>query len=228
MKTRLEEDARLRMQRLTAGSSSDISEEVRDELNFWEEQFHLGDADRAERLALQRLTKSDMRQSIVKDLQDGAFLESRLPPITQEAARGWYERHKEELRIPARHRVHHIFLSRHVPNKPDRSAEIRSIHAELQRGTAFGALAAKRSEDARSKVLGGDLGWISAGRMPEDFMTQVEKLPVGKAGAPVETKLGWHLLLVTERRASRLPSFDEVSEEITALLDFEQRTRFKP
>ncbi|MES2596127.1 MAG: peptidylprolyl isomerase [Verrucomicrobiota bacterium] len=224
----LAEDKSLRAQRLTAGFSIDVSDQVREELHHWEDQFHLGDADRVERLALQKLTKSDMRQHIVESLQDEAFVESRLPPIREEAARAWYDTHRDEVRIPALHRVHHIFLSRHVPGKPDRGAEMRDIHRELQKGTAFAALAAKYSEDARSKVLGGDLGWINAARMPKDFMTQVETLRVGVVSAPVETQLGWHLLLITERRASRLPSIDEVHEEISALLDFEQRSRLKP
>ncbi len=228
VKVRLAEDESVRAQRRASGFSGETSEQVRDELNLWEEQFHLGAADRQERLALQGLTKADMRERIQSALQDEAFVESRLQPISEGAARAWYEAHAEELRIPALHHVHHLFLSRHVPKKPDRSAEMRSIQGELQRGTAFAALAAKHSEDARSKALGGDLGWISAARMPEDFMTQVEKLPVGKVSGAVETKLGWHLLLITERRASRLPAFDEVGEEITALLDFEQRSRFKP
>lgn len=218
---------RLHDERLNAGLTADTSQEIRDELNLWSDQFHLGEADRAERLGLQHLTKTDMRQRIQEALQDEAFIESRIVPITEQAAREWYVRHAQELRIPALHRVSHIFLSRHVPKKPDRSAEMRDIQRELQKGTAFARLAARYSEDARSKAHGGELGWLSAARMPGDFMTQVEKLRIGEFSGPVTSKLGWHLLLVTERRASRLPSFEEVKEEIVALLDFRQREKLQ-
>lgn len=225
---RLAENERVRALRLSSGTNADVSGETHDEVNVWEEQFHLGDADRAERLALQQLTKTDMRQRILESLKDEAFLESRIHPITEKAARDWYDAHTQELCIPMLHRVSHIFLSRHVSKKPDRSAEMRDIQRELQKGTAFAMLAARRSEDPRSKAHGGDLGWISAARMPDDFMTQVEKLRVGETSGPVTTKLGWHLLIVTGRRPSRIPVFEEVKDEIMALLDFEQRSQVKP
>lgn len=222
------DNKRVRALREKSELTADTSQAVRDEFNLWSEQFHLGDADRAERLALQRLIPADVRRRIREAVQDEAYLESRITPISEEAARQWYNSHSEELRVPALHRVSHIFLSRHIPKKPDRSAEMRAIQRELQKGTAFPALAARHSEDARSKAHGGDLGWLSAARMPEDFMEQVEKLRVGEASGPVETKLGWHLLLVTERRPSRVPALEEVKDEILALLDFQQRQKLQP
>lgn len=219
---------RLHDERLKEGFTSDTSQEVRDELNLWSDQFHLGEADRMERLGLQHLTKADMRQRIQEALQDEAFIESRIAPVTEQAAREWYDAHSEELRIPALHRVSHIFLSRHVPKKPDRSAEMLDIQRQLQKGAAFAMAAARHSEDARSKAHGGDLGWLSAARMPGDFMSPVEKLRIGEVSGSVETRLGWHLLLVTERHPARLPTFEETREEILALLDFEQRARLKP
>ena len=74
-------------------------------------------------------------------------------------------------------------------------------------------------------MRGGDLGWITITRMPADFMQAVEKLPLGKISAPVETKLGWHLLRVDERHASRLPEFEEVRTEIIAMLDQQRREK---
>jgi len=86
---------------------------------------------------LQHLTKTDMRQRIHEAVQDEAFIESRIAPITEQAAQEWYRAHAEELRIPALHRVSHIFLSRHVPKKPDRTVEMRGIQRELQKGNGL-------------------------------------------------------------------------------------------
>ena len=204
---------------------AEVSAAVADEFDLWRKQFHLGDIDRAERLALQHLSERDMRQRIGEAQLAEAQIERQIPPVTEAAARACFEAHREELRIPTLHRVSHLFLTRHQPKKPDRSAEMRAIHQQLLRGTDFAKLVSQHSEDARSKPLGGDLGWLSATRMPADFMAQVERLRVGETSAAVETKLGWHLLRVTERRESRLPTFAEVRSEIEAVLDLAARHR---
>jgi parvulin-like peptidyl-prolyl isomerase len=51
----------------------------------------------------------------------------------------------------------------------------------------------------------------------------VNLLKVRETSLPTETKLGWHLLRVSARQASRLPHFAEVREEIIAMLDQQQR-----
>jgi parvulin-like peptidyl-prolyl isomerase len=202
---------------------AEVSEAAAEESDLWQKQFHLGDIDRAERLALQHLTERDMRQRIREAQLQEAQIERQIPPITEAEARAWYAAHAEEIRIPVLHRVSHLFLTRHNPKKPDRSAEMRAIHEKLKSGTDFAKLVSQHSEDARSKPLGGDLGWLSAARMPADFMGHVAKLRVGETSAPLETKLGWHILLVTERRESRPATFEEARTEIEALLDLAAR-----
>ncbi len=202
---------------------AEVSEAVAEEFDLWQKQFHLGDIDRAERLALQHLTERDMRQRIREAQVKEAQIEKQIPPVTEAKARAWHAAHRDELRLPVRHRVSHLFLTRHQPKKPDRSAEMRSIHQKLKSGTDFAALVAQYSEDARSKPLGGDLGWLSATRMSADFMAHVAKLRVGETSAPLETKLGWHIFLVTERQESRLPTFEEARPEIEARLDLAAR-----
>ncbi len=206
----------------------EVSADVAEEFDLWKKQFHLGDIDRAERLTLQHLTERDMRQRIREAQLEEAQIEKQMKPISEAEARAWYAAHREELHLPVLHRVSHLFLTRHQPKKPDRSAEMRAIHQKLKSGTDFAILVSKHSEDARSKSLGGDLGWLRAKRMPSDFMAHVEKLRVGEISAPLETKLGWHLLRVTERREARLPSFEEVRQEIEALLDLAAREQLLP
>jgi hypothetical protein len=45
---------------------AEVSEAVAEEFDLWQKQFHLGDIDRAERLALQHLTERAMRQRIMQ------------------------------------------------------------------------------------------------------------------------------------------------------------------
>ena len=54
-------------------------------------------------------------------------------------------------------------------------------------------------------------------------MTSLAQQTLRKPGAPVRSRLGWHIFLVRERRASHIPALEEVREEISALLDLRQR-----
>lgn len=222
-RTGLSEDARLRAERLKAGFQADVSGALANEMDLWRKQFHLGDQDRAERLAMQGLDEAAMRERLRECLLDEAFLEQRGQPVSEPAVQAWFESHREQLRIPELYQVSHIFLSAHDPKKPDRSPEIHAISKRLAAGEDFAGLAARLSEDARSRPLGGDLGWVSPARMPEDIMTSLAQQTLRKPGAPVRSRLGWHIFLVRERRASRIPALKEVYAEISALLDLRQR-----
>jgi parvulin-like peptidyl-prolyl isomerase len=219
----LSEDARLRAERLKAGFQADVSEELAKEMDIWRKQFHLGGQDRAERLAMQGLDEPGMRERIRDCLLDQAFLEQRGQPVPEPAVQAWFESYREQLRIPELVHVSHIFLSAHDPKKPDRRPEIQAISASLAAGEPFAGLATRHSEDARSRPSGGDLGWCSPARMPADIMAALAQQSLGKAGAPVRSRLGWHIFLVHERRASRIPVLEEVRAEISALLDLRQR-----
>lgn len=175
------------------------------------------------RVAAQQLTPASLEAGIYEAQLDEAWIAEkirhRLSEVTPQDARAWYDEFKETLRIPPAYHAAHIFLSRHDEKKPDREPEIRDIQRQLlAREKTFAQLAAEHSDDDRSKTLGGDLGWFTSERMPADFIAAVEKLKVGQFSAPVQTRLGWHLIIVMERHDSRLPSFAEAQPEIAAQL----------
>ncbi|MCF7789190.1 MAG: peptidylprolyl isomerase [Prosthecobacter sp.] len=188
-------------------------------------------ADAAEfprRLAAQRLTPQSLQARIYDAQLDEAWIAEKIQPrlkeMTQQDLRAWYDQFKETLRIPQAHHAAHIFLTRHDQTKPDRLAEIREIQRQLlAKEKTFAQLAKEHSEDARSKSLGGDLGWFTPERMPADFIAAVQNLKIGHFSEPVQTQLGWHLIIVLERHASRLPALAEAKVEITALLTSKQR-----
>ncbi|MCX6847310.1 MAG: peptidylprolyl isomerase [Verrucomicrobia bacterium] len=180
------------------------------------------------RLAAQQLTPKSLEARINDAQLDEAWIEAeiqtRFKAVTPQDLRAWYDKFKETLCIPQAHHAAHIFLTRHDSAKPDRSAEIREIQRQLlTKEKTFAQLAKEHSDDDRSKNLGGDLGWFTQERMPADFIAAVETLKVGQFSEPVQTQLGWHLIIVFERHASRLPALAEVTPEITALLTTKRR-----
>ncbi len=224
----LANDRLLRASRIKSASATSMSKDaVKRELERMQRQF----ADAAEfpkRLAAQQLTPKSLEARINDAQLDEAWIEAeiqiRFKAVSPQDLRSWYDEFKETLRIPQAYHAAHIFLTRHDQTKPDRSLEIREIQRQLlAKEKTFAQLAKEHSEDDRSNNLGGDLGWFTQQRMPADFIAAVEKLKVGQLSEPVQTQLGWHLIIVLERHASRLPALTEVTPEITALLTTKRR-----
>lgn len=194
------ENAKLRAARIEAGVEP-AARAVNAEVDDFIAEFH----PRAEfhrRLELQGMSEGALVNQISDQLADQAWLENQMtftepgPAPASEAPEVW--------------RVSHVFLSAHEKNKPDRSAEMDAIYAKLQSGeSTFEELAAEHSDDERSKRRGGDLGWIAAQRTPADFMDAVRKQQRGTVSAPVRTKLGWHLIRVSDHKLAR-PAEEQV------------------
>lgn len=197
--------------------------EVKAELAVLKRQFQTPE-DYQQRLAAQSLTEAALQNRIAEALARQQALESKQPAIAESQARAWFDAHRESLRIPATFHAAHVFLTRHEKSKPDREAEIRAIHQQLQTGSlTFREAAAKFSEDDRTKALAGDLGWFSADRMTPDFIATVQQLQPGQTSAPVLTRLGWHVIHLIEHRPSRLPTWEEARAEVMAALDAQAR-----
>lgn len=93
-------------------------------------------------------------------------------------------------------------------------AEARAVLAELGKGADFAALAKERSIDPSARQTDGDLGFFRRDTMVEPFAAAAFALEPGQTTAePVETRFGWHVIRVEERR-SAAPSFEEKEGEL--------------
>jgi len=82
--------------------------------------------------------------------------------------------------------------------------KIRAAKRELDAGGNFEELAKKYSESPEG-ASGGDLGYLSKGST--EILALEERafaLPVGQASEPFETRLGYHIILVEEKRDMRV------------------------
>jgi hypothetical protein len=195
-----------------------------------------------DRITAQGLTEEALRKQIINETQQRNALETLLvtamTKTSDDEARAWFAAHQSAMVIPERLHARHLFLCGNDKEKPDRTADIQSIYQQLSSSTGFqpessqntgrmpvplSELIAKYSEDDNNRLHDGDLGWFSRDRVPADFAEQVFALPIGKVSPPFQTKLGWHLVLVVEKRPARLPTYEEAKDEIVAKLDDEKR-----
>ncbi len=114
----------------------------------------------------------------------------------------------------------HILLE----NKPGRTTEqaIALLQAAAKRiaaGSSFAEVATELSEDTLSKDLGGDLGFVAKGELPEPALdAALWKLSAGSVSAPVVSRAGVHLLTLLEVRAPTYPPLAEVRSDLQAKL----------
>jgi peptidyl-prolyl cis-trans isomerase SurA len=97
--------------------------------------------------------------------------------------------------------VQHILIQPDESNTVEESAQkANEIFQQLQQGEAFEKLARLHSQDAQSRNDGGSLGWISPGTTLPRFENAATELPLNTVSKPVQTRYGFHLIKVLDRR----------------------------
>jgi peptidyl-prolyl cis-trans isomerase SurA len=98
-------------------------------------------------------------------------------------------------------RIRHILIT---PNEviDDQTAKQRLEGAveQIRSGEDFGELAKLLSDDPGSANDGGDMGWRSPGTFVPEFEEVVNDSEIGVVSEPFETRFGWHILEVQDRR----------------------------
>lgn len=77
---------------------------------------------------------------------------------------------------------------------------IDSIYAALKDGADFAEMAKMYSEDKGSAQNGGKLPWFFRGQMIPDFEAEAMKLEPGEMSAPFLSTVGYHIVLMHERK----------------------------
>lgn len=94
----------------------------------------------------------------------------------------------------------------------------QSVIKALKGGADFKKLAQTKSKDGTSKE-GGDLGFFRKSELPKELADAAFALTPGSySQEPVKTDFGWHVLKVEEIRDAKPPKFEEVKNEIKALM----------
>ncbi len=152
--------------------------------------------------------KAAMQRAADNALQNEWLSRQVTPMLTDAAIEEVYK--KEYTSKPAEEEVH----ARHILVKTQ--AEAEDIIKKLKGGADFGTLATKLSTDTGSaKQNGGDLGWFKKGDMIPAFSDAAFKMKPGTySETPVQSKYGWHVIQVLEKRQAAVPTLDEVKDKI--------------
>ena len=126
--------------------------------------------------------------------------------LTEEHLRASYER---MLRLaPPQEEVH----ARHILVEKRETAQ--DLIEKLGSGEDFATLAQRHSKGPSAKS-GGDLGYFGREQMVPEFAEVAFALEPGAVSQkPIQTKFGWHVIKVEDRRAAQPPSFEESAPQL--------------
>jgi parvulin-like peptidyl-prolyl isomerase len=171
-------------------------------------------------------TEADLRARLAARIRQEKFIESRIRPaiqVTDAEARQWFEENPTSVSLPDRVKARHLFRPTLDQAPEEAKLKLDTALADLTtKKKDFPTLAKEISEDPATKDNGGELGWMTRDRLPEDFGTPIFSLPVNQPSL-LRTRLGWHLVEITERRLSEPRTFEQARPEIIAALEATKR-----
>ena len=136
-----------------------------------------------------------------------AYFESKVRnSISTDAAKTFYEDRVKGMKPEEEVKARHILV--------ETEEEARDIKEKIARGEDFAEMAKKHSRDPGTKANGGLLGFFSQGQMVPAFEKAAFNADINDVSEPVQSRFGWHLILVEEKRQKPLPKFDEVKDRI--------------
>lgn len=97
------------------------------------------------------------------------------------------------------YRVGEIYLSATPENADQIFGNARNIIDQIRQGGSFAAYARQFSE-ASTAAVGGDLGWVRAGQLPDALATAVAEINVGQIAGPIAIPGGYSVLFLSDKR----------------------------
>ena len=118
--------------------------------------------------------------------------------------------------------VRHILVQPSAIRTPEQTRDLAdSLRDRIAAGEDFAELAKEHSEDAASAMAGGDLGWTDGAEFVPEFRDVMAKLDIGELSEPFESKFGWHIAQVLDRRDQDVS--DEARRNVAMQVLYERR-----
>lgn len=138
---------------------------------------------------------------------------------------------KSGKRRPAKGRIRASHIMKMVPRDASPEAEasaksgIDSLYAVVKADPSrFAEVAKASSDDKGSAVNGGDLSWFGSGDMVPEFEEAAYSLSEGEISAPVKSKFGWHIIMLTGTKDA--PSYDDIHDMLLKRMSDPRDTRY--
>lgn len=161
-----------------------------------------GTLTRRDRLALENYRRSLLAAGVLERALE--------PALSETSVRRAYDARYASTAPESEFNAAHILV--------ETEAKAREIAAEIAKGADFAEMARRHSTDGAA-ASGGALGWFGFGVMVPEFEAAVQALEPGQVSEPVQTRFGWHLVKLNDRRMASVPPYDVARGEIALRIE---------
>ena len=176
-------------------------------------------------LKSKKLTEIELKNSIKTNIYVDEYLKKtglRNPEVPEEEIKAYYEDSKSSFKREESIRASHILIMVNNDAEPGEKQQAREkaemIRQEIINGKDFAEMARKHSKDANAPKSGGDLGYINKGYMPPEFDEAAFALEKNMISELVETKHGFHIIKVVDKKPAGITPYDDVKDFIGKFL----------
>ncbi|WDR04698.1 peptidylprolyl isomerase [Devosia rhodophyticola] len=163
-------------------------------------------AARAEKLDQTDVFKQRLAYLDEQALRSAYYIEKLATMVTPDTVKAKYDEFAAQFVPQDEVRASHILVKT--------EDEAKAVEKELADGADFAEVAKAKSIDPGA-ANGGDLGFFGKGQMVPEFEKAAFALgEVGSVSEPVKSQFGWHVIKLTEKRTSPVPSMDQVGQKL--------------
>ena len=202
---------------------ADLDKKVDDQFNQKKKQFATPAA-YEKALKETNLTEKDLKLLVRKDIVINNLLGKEIADkvtVSEDEQKKFYDENKDKFKTEESVRASHILIGvsdkATAEDKKKAREKAEAIRKRLLAGEDFAAVAKKEST-CPSAPQGGDLGFFSKGQMVPEFEKAAFALKPGDISDVVETKFGYHIIKVAEKKPAGTVSYDEAKKNIEQYL----------
>lgn len=150
--------------------------------------------------------------------------------VSEQDLRSYYDQNAARLSGTEERRASHILINapKAAPDAERQKARVRAqelLDAVRKAPDSFADVARKNSQDTGSASNGGDLDFFARGAMVKPFEEAAFSMKKGEISDLVESDFGFHIIKLTDIKAPKQRSFDDLRADIEADLKAQQAQR---
>lgn len=148
--------------------------------------------------------------------------------ISEEEAKKFYDDNISNFTRPEQVKASHILIGTSGADEAAKTAaraKAEEVLAQVKSGADFAELA-KTHSTCPSKQRGGDLGFFDNKQMVPEFSKAAFSQKPGEVSDVVETKFGYHIIKLTDRKEAGVSSFEQEKSNIIKRLEGSKKQAF--
>ncbi len=166
------------------------------------------------------LSEAAIKSHIKREMAIQQFIDKQFVQritVSDEESKAYYDSHPDLFKKPQQVRASHILIKvdpgAGESQKVEARKKMEKIQEKVRKEEDFAALAKEFSEGP-SSAKGGDLGYFKRGRMPKPFEEAAFTLRPGEVSDIVETKLGYHLIKVIDKKPETTLGYEDIKGKL--------------